>query len=79
MPLQAKMLAASADGSDARTQAQLMQGHLLELKQALAASEFETYVSKRSKKVSPGGKVERELEEVSETFDDFVKAMQATP
>jgi hypothetical protein len=75
LPLQAKMLAVSGEGTDARTQAQLIQGHLLEFKQALAASEFETYVSKRTKKVYPGGKVERELEEVSETYDDFVKAM----
>lgn len=78
-PLQAKMLALAPDGSDARTQAQLMQGHLLELKQALAQADFAEYTSKRTKQVYPGGKVERELEEVSETFDDFMRLMGVQP
>jgi len=78
-PLQSKMLAIAPDGSAARTQAQLMQGHLLELKDALAKAEFSEYVSKRTKQAYPGGKVERELEEVSDTFDDFMRLMGVPP
>jgi hypothetical protein len=51
----------------------LMQGHLLELDQALAEYKFDAYQSKRTGKVYPGGKVERELEEVEEVCDDFLK------
>ncbi len=39
--------------------------------QALAEFQFEEYVSKSTGETYPGGKVERELEEVSETLDDF--------
>ena len=35
-------------------------------------SKFEAYTSKRSGRDYPGGKVERELEEISETCDDFL-------
>lgn len=76
-PLQKSMLAAAKQGSDAYTQAQLMQGHLLELRQALKSNDFSTYVSKTTKATYPGGKVERELEEVSETFDDYIKLVAA--
>lgn len=79
LPLQNKMLALAPDGSDARTQAQLIQGHLLEFKQALAQADFKEYVSKRTKQTYPGGKVERELEEVSDTFDDFMRLMGVPP
>ncbi|KAL3918488.1 MAG: hypothetical protein SGPRY_006000 [Prymnesium sp.] len=50
----------------------LLKGHLLELDQALAESKFDSYVSKTTKATYPGGKVERELEEVCETLEDFL-------
>jgi len=50
----------------------LMQGHMLELDQALKEAKFEAYISKRTGKTYPGGKVERELEEIEETCDDFL-------
>eukprot|EP00306_Pavlova_sp_CCMP459_P004770 CAMPEP_0185158680 /NCGR_PEP_ID=MMETSP1139-20130426/2561_1 /TAXON_ID=298111 /ORGANISM="Pavlova sp., Strain CCMP459" /LENGTH=465 /DNA_ID=CAMNT_0027723825 /DNA_START=95 /DNA_END=1492 /DNA_ORIENTATION=- len=79
LPLQAKMMSAAPKASDAYTQAQLMQGHLLELKQALTNGDFAEYKSKSTKQTYPGGKVERELEEVSETFDDFMRLMGVKP
>lgn len=78
-PLQTKMLAAAPKDSPALIQAQLMQGHLLELRQALAESDFATYTSKRSKQTYPGGKVERELEEVSETVEEFLTQVRPSP
>lgn len=55
-------------------QPQLLRGHLLELELALAAGQpgFERYTSKSSGREYRGGKVERELEEVGETCDDFL-------
>lgn len=50
----------------------LMGSHFLELDQALEKFKFEAYTSKRSGRDYPGGKVERELEEISETCDDFL-------
>jgi hypothetical protein len=50
----------------------LLKGHLLELEQALALEEgFAAYVSKSTGVEYRGGKVERELEEVGETCDEF--------
>ena len=40
--------------------------------QALKEAKFEAYVSKRTGRTYPGGKVERELEEIEETCDDFL-------
>jgi hypothetical protein len=40
--------------------------------QALKEAKFEAYISKRTGKTYPGGKVERELEEIEETCDDFL-------
>eukprot|EP00316_Scyphosphaera_apsteinii_P016977 CAMPEP_0119330046 /NCGR_PEP_ID=MMETSP1333-20130426/77370_1 /TAXON_ID=418940 /ORGANISM="Scyphosphaera apsteinii, Strain RCC1455" /LENGTH=183 /DNA_ID=CAMNT_0007339325 /DNA_START=121 /DNA_END=672 /DNA_ORIENTATION=- len=52
----------------------LLKGHLLELDQALADKKgFDPYISKTTKLSYPGGKVERELEEVEETVDEFLQ------
>ena len=40
--------------------------------QALKAYKFDSYTSKTTGSTYPGGKVERELEEVCETADDFI-------
>ena len=83
LPLQAAMVAtASAAGSAGRLpdelqkqlalQPLLMKGHLLELEQALVEGRFDEYASKRTGETYPGGRVERELEEVCETADDFL-------
>ena len=53
-------------------QPQLMLGHLSELDFYPKKINFDEYVSKTTKKTYPGGKVERELEEVCETADDFL-------
>jgi len=50
----------------------LLKGHVLELDQALKELKFDEYKSKTTGAIYPGGKVERELEEVCETLDDFV-------
>ena len=49
-----------------------IEGHMFELDQALKEFKFEPYTSKKSGKTYQGGKVERELEEVEETCDDFL-------
>lgn len=54
------------------TQALLLKGHLLELNDALGKYQFDEYVSKTTKMTYSGGKVERELEEVCDTVDDYV-------
>ena len=41
-------------------------------RQALKEAKFEAYISKRTGRTYPGGKVERELEEIGETCDDFL-------
>ena len=55
-----------------KLQPSFMKGHLLELDTALAANQFDEYKSKTTGSVYPGGKVERELEEVCETAEDFL-------
>jgi|TARA_B110000196_G_scaffold35976_1_gene27006 hypothetical protein len=40
--------------------------------QALKEYKFESYTSKTTGSTYPGGKVERELEEVCDTADDFI-------
>ena len=40
--------------------------------QALKEYKFDAYTSKTTGATYPGGKVERELEEVCETADDFI-------
>ena len=57
----------------------LLQGHMLELDQALSEFQFEAYMSKRTGKTYNGGKVERELEEIEETCDDFVMLARGKP
>jgi hypothetical protein len=54
------------------TQALLLKGHLLELNDALGKYQFDEYVSKTTKMTYSGGKVERELEEVCDTVDDYM-------
>lgn len=79
-PLQAKLAAVAAKSSlpDSdlqkllELQSVLMKGHMFELSEALKGYKFEAYTSKRTGKLYPGGKVERELEEVSDTCDVFV-------
>lgn len=53
-------------------QPQLLRGHVLELEAALSAHDFEPVRSSSSGTLYPGGRVERELEEVGETCDAFV-------
>ena len=57
----------------------LLKGHYLELDQAVeSATGFDEYASKsQGGKVYPGGKVERELEEVVETAEEFLALMAA--
>lgn len=79
-PLQAEMAsyASSASGLSEEALKQLslqpllMKGHMFELAQALGSYQFEEYTSRTTKLVYPGGKVERELEEICETADDFL-------
>eukprot|EP00967_Tisochrysis_lutea_P152558 scaffold299221_cov40-Tisochrysis_lutea.AAC.1 len=76
LPLQAALAAYTAKTSlsDPELQKQLglqpllMKGHLLELDQALTEFKFDEYVSKTTGDTYPGGKVERELEEVRVTW-----------
>ena len=80
LPLQAKLsaVAAAAPLADEELKKALVQqpmlltGHLSELKYYLGKHAFEPYTSKTTGKTYPGGKVERELEEVEETCDDFL-------
>lgn len=57
----------------------LMKGHMFELDQALGSFQFDTYVSKTTKETYPGGKVERELEEIAETCEDFFLLSRGKP
>jgi len=86
LPLQAAMAtAAPSAGLTADNQKRLellpllMKGHLLELDQALAESKFDEYVSKTTKATYTGGKVERELEEIEETADEFLELIGIKP
>jgi len=80
LPLQAAMAAYAATprGLPEELQKQLalqneyLKGHLSELDYYLGKKSFEEYVSKTTKATYFGGKVERELEEVCETTDDFL-------
>ena len=80
LPLLAAMkaVAPTITLSDAAMQKQLkeqpifMKGHLLELDTALKGYQFDEYVSKTTGETYLGGKVERELQEVCETADDFL-------
>lgn len=58
---------------EAVLQPELLKGHLIELKYWVDKGAFSEYVSKRTKDTYPGGKVERELEEVCDTTDDFLR------
>ena len=80
-PLRAAMIAAAASAPDSLSEDQRKQlrfqpialkGHMLELGQALDSYNLDEYVSKSTGETYPGGKVERELEEVGETCDDFL-------
>ena len=80
-PLRAAMIAAAAAAPESLSEEQRKQlrfqpialkGHMLELGQALDAYNLDEYVSKSTGETYPGGKVERELEEVGETCDDFL-------
>lgn len=51
----------------------IIKGHLLELDEAVEKGLFGQYKSRKTGKLYPGGRVERELEEVEESVDDFVK------
>ena len=80
LPLQAAMTAAAAAIAlpDAERQKQLsnqpllLKGHLAELGVALDQASFDPYTSKTTEDLYPGGKVERELEEVCDTAADFL-------
>ena len=50
----------------------LLKGHLAELGVALDQASFDPYTSKTTEDLYPGGKVERELEEVCDTAADFL-------
>ena len=80
-PLRAAMIAAAASApatlseenrKQLKFQPIALKGHMLELGQALDGWRFDEYSSKSTGEVYPGGKVERELEEISETCDDFL-------
>ena len=49
-----------------------MKGHLMELGCFVAKNDFEPYTSKTTGDTYPGGKPERELEEVEETVSEFI-------
>jgi hypothetical protein len=60
-------------------QPQLMLGHLSELDFYLKKEKFDQYTSKTTGDDYPGGKVERELEEVCDTAADFILLAQGKP
>ena len=84
LPLQAAITALAAevqlpDGESKKLldlQPQLMKGHLSELDYYLKKASFEEYSSKTTGDNYPGGKVERELEEVCDTASDFLSLAQ---
>tara|TARA_B110001452_G_C15187772_1_gene412523 strand:- start:592 stop:1179 length:588 start_codon:yes stop_codon:yes gene_type:complete len=87
LPLLAAMkaVAPTITLSDAEMQKQLkeqaifMKGHLLELDTALKGYKFDEYVSKTTGETYLGGKVERELQEVCETAEDFIALASGRP
>ena len=88
LPLQAAMAAyvkTATPLSDAELQKALklqpsfMKGHLLELDTAIKERKFDEYTSKTTGDVYPGGKAERELEEVCDTFSDFLLLASGKP
>mmetsp|Transcript_34840 Transcript_34840/g.109407 ORF Transcript_34840/g.109407 Transcript_34840/m.109407 type:complete len:161 (-) Transcript_34840:179-661(-) len=74
-PLQAAMEVVAGSNKEAKTQALLMKGHMLELNQALKANDWKPYTSKTTGETYPGGKPERELEEVEETLEDYLRVI----
>lgn len=60
----------------AEEQANFMVGHMAELAYALKQNQLTEYKSKTTKDFYPGGKAERELEEISDTFDDYIKELK---
>jgi len=55
----------------------LLKGHYLELDEAVKANQFDPYVSKTTGKTYEGGKVEREIEEIQETAEEFIELLAA--
>lgn len=72
-PLRDAMLT-QAPSKDAKEKGLEMKGHLMEIDYFVNAKEnyFAPYTSKTTGDTYPGGKLERELEEVSDTFDEYV-------
>jgi len=62
-----------------RVTCKLPAGHLSELDFYLKRASFEQYTSKRTGETYPGGKVERELEEICDTAADFILLAQNKP
>lgn len=62
--------------SQIETQPLLLKGHLIELDEAIREDRFSEYTSKRTQDTYPGGKVERELEEVEDTVSDFLRLLK---
>ena len=60
-------------------QPEFLKGHLSELEFYLKKSQFDEYVSKTTGETYPGGKVERELEEVCDTASDFLALAAGKP
>jgi hypothetical protein len=54
-----------------------MKAHLAEYKEALELKQWEPYVSKTTKDNYPGGRPERELEEVQDTYEAYLKLVKA--
>ena len=87
LPLQAALIAAAAATTlpDEERQKQLLlqpellKGHFSELDFYLKKRGFDEYTSKTTGDVYPGGKVERELEEVCDTAADFLLLVQNKP
>lgn len=72
-PLQEMMLA-QAPTANAKIQANLMLGHLSELDFYLKKGNgFNEYKRETTGKIYSGGKIERELEEIEETFEQYVR------
>ena len=51
---------------------QLLKGHMLEYTDAVSKDRFDVYVSKTTGKTYKGGKVEREMEEIVETAEEWL-------
>ena len=87
LPLQSAMVAVAAKTAlpneelqkQLKLQPRYMKGHILEFDQAVKEYKFDEYVSKTTGSTYKGGKVERELEEVCETADDFLALATGRP